>query len=106
MLKASLANGEKCCKKVYIVAAKACRAFEVDREALQKKQDSCVNALKAPEEEMDDARQNNQESLQRIVEVVRRFQDEMLEQTRFFCPGFVITADKLDPLEDSFEKDI
>lgn len=55
---------------------------------------------------MDDARQKNQESLQQIVEVVRRFQDEMLEQTRFFCPGFAITIDKLDPLADSFEKDI
>lgn len=47
----------------------------------------------------------SRESLQRVVEVVSRVRDEILEQSWLFCLCLAITADQLDPLVYAFEKD-
>lgn len=41
-----------------------------------------------------------------VVEVMRRVQDEMLEQPRLFCPDLNITTYQLDHLAYASEKDV
>lgn len=46
-LKVFLADGEKCCKKVYEDVVEACREFEADHKDLQLRKDDGASSLKA-----------------------------------------------------------
>ncbi|CAI8585274.1 unnamed protein product [Vicia faba] len=63
-LKASLADGEKHCKKVYKDAAEACLVFEADRKALHHRKDDRASSFKGLEEEEAFTRQKSRESLE------------------------------------------
>ena len=59
-LKASLANGERCYKKLFEDAAEACWTFEADHRVFLQKKDDKDNFLKSIEEDMAVTRQKSQ----------------------------------------------
>lgn len=95
--KISLAEGEERWKKVSKEVIESCRAFKADRKVLCRKKDDQINALKDLEEEVVVARHRSQESLQQTMEALCKIQDQMLEQTREFCPSLSVTANQLNP---------
>lgn len=43
--------------------------------------------------------QKSQESLEWVMEVMCRVHDQMLKQTREFCPDIFVTTNQLDPFQ-------